>query len=473
MPSAGSRFVVVVYLAASVLTGVVLAQSPTPLGGEFQVSTYKTGAQVSSTIGIDNDGDFVVVWTSTGSSQDGSGSGIFAQLFDADGTRLGGEFQVNTRTSNNQDAAAVGMDGDGDFVVAWMSLDQDGAGYGVFGQRFNSAGVAQAVEFQVSAYTATFQSRPAVEMATAGDFVVAWQSSGQDGAGYGIFARRFGAVGDALGAEFQVNAFTLGAETHAVVDSNGGGDFVVAWRSSFHDGDSYGIFARRFDVAGVAQATEFQVNTYTTSNQSFADVGVASDGAFVIAWQSLGEDGSLDGVFAQRFDGGGIAQGTAFQVSAYTTSGQSYPRVGMASAGSFVVTWRSFVQDGSEAGIFARRFDAGGIAQGAEFEVNTHTMGFQGRPAIDMTSAGGFVVAWDSYEQDGDSGGVFAQRYQAPLAILDIDGNGSVGPLTDGLLAIRFLFGFTGSTLTLGAIDALACTRCTAQDVEAYLATLI
>jgi hypothetical protein len=43
-------------------------------------------------------------------------------------------------------------------------------------------------------------------------------------------------------------------------------------------------------------------------------------------------------------------------------------------------------------------------------------------------------------------------------------------PLTDGLLALRFLFGFSGSSLVAGAVGEEA-ARDTAE-IEAYLATL-
>jgi hypothetical protein len=51
---------------------------------------------------------------------------------------------------------------------------------------------------------------------------------------------------------------------------------------------------------------------------------------------------------------------------------------------------------------------------------------------------------------------------------LDADGDDEAKPLTDGLLLIRYLFGFSGESLISGAIGAEA-TRKTAQDVEAYI----
>jgi len=58
------------------------------------------------------------------------------------------------------------------------------------------------------------------------------------------------------------------------------------------------------------------------------------------------------------------------------------------------------------------------------------------------------------------------------LTQLDIDGDGETDPLTDGLLTMRYLFGFRGATLTAGAVDAANCTRCSAPAIEAHLDTL-
>ncbi|MGK7905396.1 MAG: hypothetical protein AB4352_29120 [Hormoscilla sp.] len=56
-----------------------------------------------------------------------------------------------------------------------------------------------------------------------------------------------------------------------------------------------------------------------------------------------------------------------------------------------------------------------------------------------------------------------------PLEVnLDIDGNGSTDALTDGLIALRYLFGFTGNTLIDGVIGAGA-TRNTADGITSYL----
>ena len=62
----------------------------------------------------------MVTWR--GGDQDGSGYGVFGQRYAADGTATGTEFQVNTYTSDNQQEPSVTGLADGGFVVTWMSI---------------------------------------------------------------------------------------------------------------------------------------------------------------------------------------------------------------------------------------------------------------------------------------------------------------------------------------------------------------
>lgn len=56
----------------------------------------------------------------------------------------------------------------------------------------------------------------------------------------------------------------------------------------------------------------------------------------------------------------------------------------------------------------------------------------------------------------------------AEPSVYDVDGNGRNDALTDGLLTIRYLFGFRGTVLTNGAIGNDA-TRTTPSEIESYL----
>ena len=88
-----------------------------------------------------------------------------------------------------------------------------------------------------------------------------------------------------------------------------------------------------------------------------------------------------------------------------------------------------------------------------------HLFGFSGDSltsgAVSDGSSRGSSELISSYLTDADSQ-------------LDIDGDGESKPLTDGLLLIRFLFGFSGDSLISGAIGDGA-ERDTAEEVEAYI----
>ena len=54
----------------------------------------------------------------------------------------------------------------------------------------------------------------------------------------------------------------------------------------------------------------------------------------------------------------------------------------------------------------------------------------------------------------------------------DIDGNGRLDALTDGLILLRYLFGLRGTMLTNGAVAGDA-TRTTPEVIEAYVGSLL
>jgi hypothetical protein len=118
------------------------ASDGSPLGGEFQVNTYTQGLQWHPRVAADPGGDFVVVWQSAGSyGTDGSSysDSVQGQRYASDGSAQGGEFQVNTFTTGAQVRPAAGAASGGDFVVVWASdgsYGSDSQLLSVQGQRY-------------------------------------------------------------------------------------------------------------------------------------------------------------------------------------------------------------------------------------------------------------------------------------------------------------------------------------------------
>lgn len=389
-------------------------------GPEFQVNTYTTNWQSYPQIGVSATGTFVMVWHSWG--QDGSKAGIFARRYDSNGAALDpAEIQVNAYTTGSQEYPAVAVGPLGDFVVAWQG---QGPGTGtLFGRRFGSSGVPlDPAEFQIDTNTARGSYYPAIAMDTSGTFTVVWQTF-FDGDEH-VFGRRFDSAGDALEpVAFQVSS--PGADnSYPAVGSDSSGDFVVVWSSSGNY--SSHILARRFDSAGSPlDAGDIQVES--TYAGSFPTLGVAPSGQFVVAWPGIvgGPSGDYYQIIARRFDSTGAPlDPEQFAVSVDTAPIHWSPSVGVGPAGNFVVAWqRGDGPYGSSyrTDIVGRRFTSDGVAvDPVPFQVSTDTATSKYGAGVAVAPSGDFAVVWESYGQDGDDEGIFAQRFSCP----DLDGDG-------------------------------------------------
>jgi hypothetical protein len=412
---------------------VTITTDDTPLGGSFTIdgmgalTTINDSREVQLPLdaptGIKYVGlllDLYTAVTEQDETNNGTASVGFATMrIDPPVTSLGGEFRINSSTGNDQTQIEVDSDVNGNYVAVWRGANRNGfAGNDIYMQRYNSLGTPLDAEIQVNPEWQGEQSSPDVAVAPDGSFVVTWHSdTGDDGDQTGIYARRFNADGQAAGDEFLVNTFTTNRQEGPAVAVDDNGNFVITWHSLEQDGSNWGVYAQRFDAAGNPVDTEFRVNSQSTNEQSSPEVAVDTDGDFVVVWQSWIQDGSEFGVYAQRYDSNGAPKGTEFQVNTYTSLEQRDPSVAMDTAGNFTVLWESESQDGSSWAVMGQRFLADGSPIGGEFRVYPYT-DFQANPSIGLAGDGSFVVAWDSNGQDGSGRGIYVQRYAADGSVI-------------------------------------------------------
>ena len=390
---------------------------------EFQVNTTIIGNQSNSTVAIDAVGNFVICWQSDGVN----GTDIYAQRYNSAGDAVGAEFLVNTYTIGaTSNSIAVGMDATGNFVISWAGSEQN-ATNGIYARRYDSAGGAVGSEFQVNTDNIpNFQANPTVAMNAGGNFVISWTSFDQDGTN-GIYAQRYNSAGGAVGNEFQANTTISSFQYNPTVAIDADGNFIISWASFKQDGDRNGIYAQRYNSAGNAVGGEFRVNTITPGDQVNPTIAMDTTGNFVISWQSSGQDEPIGtyGIYAQRYNSAGVAQGGEFRVNTTTLGEQINPTIAMDTTGNFAISWQSSGQDepGLETyGIYAQRYNSAGVAQGGEFQVNTYIANDQTTPKVAMNGKGDFAISWTSYGQDepiaqgeeiGNKGGIYAQLYKS------------------------------------------------------------
>ncbi|SIO05878.1 Uncharacterized conserved protein [Singulisphaera sp. GP187] len=380
-------------------------------GSEFHVNTAVANEQKFPAVAMDPNGDFVVAWQGGTDFSGPDPFDIFIQRYNSVGTPQGGEVRVNTTTGDVQANPAVAMDASGDFVVTWESYTGASA-YDIFAQRFSAAGVPQGGEFRVNTTTANDQTNSAVAMNPDGDFVVTWVNG--SGANADVHFQRYNASGTPQGSETVANTTTAGAQLSPSVGIDSAGKFVIVWQdSSGRDGNLNGVVGRRFDASGAAITGEFVVNTTTTGRQDFPSIAMNASGNFFVTWRADGV--GADDIFARGFNASGVALGNDFRVNTTTANSQTLPAVAIDPQGNALVVWQSALgQDGSGDGVYAQQFGPTGVPSGSEFRVNSTVAGNQNQPAVAVDATGRAIVVWQDQDQEGAGNGygIYAQRYQ-------------------------------------------------------------
>jgi Ca2+-binding RTX toxin-like protein len=382
--------------------------------GEFLVNTQTANAQQGPRMAALADGGFIVVWTD-GSLVGGDASGVAvkAQRFDASGSQVGGEFLVNTTTSGNQSSPAVAALPSGRFVITWTDASATGgdtSGNAVRGQLFEANGTAVGGEFLVNTAVAGNQGPAVITELPNGGFVIAWtDASGQGGdtSSTGIKAQIFDGNGAKVGGEILANTTTLGSQFGPSVTSLASGGFAIAWI------DSAGAYFQRFDAGGAHVGSEQLANassSFVTGVAFVSGITIASVGSgFVVTWGQAdsppvaGQPITFD-IREQRFDASGNKIGAEAIVNTTVEGSQSNPDVHALPDGGYLVTWQGPGDGTSGINVYGQAFDASGARLGSEFLLGTTLDGSQTGGKVTALASGDIVLAWtDSSGLGGDA----------------------------------------------------------------------
>ena len=272
-------------------------------------------------VAMADDGSFTVVW----SREDRKGdSNVYAQRFDPAGVKVSTEFRVNDYLPNQQAMPCISMDGQGNFLVAWSSVEQNGAANlsDVYAKRYSASGLAQGPESRVNEGLEGPQSRPITALLPGGGFAVAWDEYSYPSFTTGdIRLRLHDGTGWASG-DLLVNSTTAGHQSNPSVDADDAGNVIVTWHSIDQDGTDGNMYGQQFDPSGRPAGSEFRLNDFTNGDQVYGAVAAQPGGRFVAVWESEGQDGSGYGVHARLFAPPPAAEGTFSNSAIDTTSGE-------------------------------------------------------------------------------------------------------------------------------------------------------
>ncbi|MEA3008688.1 MAG: hypothetical protein QOJ91_380 [Sphingomonadales bacterium] len=392
-------------------------------GGEIVVNKQLAGIQYAPSIAAFASGGFIVVWNTLDTLQDGSGRAIKAQRYDSSGNAVGAELLINSAVTGDQRAPSVTTLANGGYVVTWETSDttQDGSGFAIKGQLFDSSGAAVGAEFRANSQTVADQTKASVTGLQGGGFVVTWQTadSTQDGHTSAIKGQIFNASGAAVGGEFLVNTGAVGAESSPSVTSLSGGGFVATW--TLGSGTSADIYAQVFTSTGAKSGGQFLVNSTTPFNQDSASVSEISGGRFVVTWSSASSLTSGDGeIRARIFSANGTPIGNDFVVSTTRVQAEygfpiysSQPSVDDLPNGGFVITWTHSGGNYMWSSIRGQFFDANGARVGTEVLVSAATDRLEGQGDVAVDGNGMMFAVWGSANQSATNDDIRGQIFVA------------------------------------------------------------
>jgi len=291
-------------------------------------------------------------------------------------------------------------------------------------------------EFRLTAPLLGDQGRPHLALSPTGGWLV-WQDNAVTPHGLRIRAQALtpdGApAGDALVASSLALKKTTGQQENPQVTMLDDGGALLVWQSGT-PGKQYiysrllrpdGTFAAKRDL----RVSDARPSKSLSVNESSPAVAKLTDGSLVVVWSDVARDGSMQGVFAQRLTAAGLRMGPSFAVNQYSLYNQRSPAVAALTSGNFVVTWVSELQRGeASVDVYARLFNASGIALNNEFHVNTSVTNSCANPSVVALADGGFAVAWS--QQDAPTRGRVSNLIRP----------------TDGNVGDPGTTGFTGAT---------------------------
>ena len=386
------------------------------LDADFLLSTLTGLDQHSPVVAADGRGNYVAAWV--GHNPATGTDDIWVRRFDPHARPVGAEFVANADTAGQQGAVAIAAADNGGFVVVWSGPTASGTGpSGLFFRLFDANGQPVTGDVLINPTTLGLDFDPAVAMSASGRFVVTWTR--QDGTDTDVYARVFTNTGAAVNGAVQVDANAAGRQSNTAVDMDSAGNFVVTYQTIGAPLNDFNVFARRFTSSGSPIGVgQILVTSLTNVNEIIPGVALRdtlpgdSFGQFLITWTIV--NGTPSQIQGQRFlgDASATKDGAVMTISPAGVASTN-ALVGLDDYGRYVVTW----QQGSQ--LYAQRFNANGSPFDAgPVLLNTRPATTAQGYGMAVGRSGGFVV-WTTEDSAGGQGlNVYGQTFFPNIPVI-------------------------------------------------------
>jgi Ca2+-binding RTX toxin-like protein len=272
-------------------------------------------------VAANKDGGFTVFFTVDNSNSTNriDFDDIFGQRFDKNGTKIGGNFRVNTKEHElDQRAVDVVELENNNNLVYWHSVSS-----------FDYPNGGYSNEFRASLYSAT-----------------------------GKLLRSDFSLGDSFGN----TRSSLGASDITALD-NGGFAFARYELETSGPGDSVSeLLLRTYDAAGRMKINDVRIAASTQGIIYSTSIAQLASGELALVWEQPAKVNKFDNqnnIYGQILTATGKKLGSSFLVSTAQGGEQTGPVIEALAGGGFVVTYQSEAADDDSEGIAARIYGRG------------------------------------------------------------------------------------------------------------------
>jgi hypothetical protein len=347
------------YLLFSIST--VQAQSLGALIPDFRVNDdISTVMQQAPSIGVDGQGNFVIIWND---SRIYPGR-VYCQIFDKDGNRIRNNFGIGHDTCG---IGVITVLSDGKFIVMYANNKN------LYQQRYDNFGYPLGSSGKINDTTTSEPIYPEdIGSDSLGNFIVVWTDYRYGALYPNAYGQRYNYLGNKLGGNFRINdnSPSIGGSSPRVAENKDGSFIVSLGRNGGMSGG--GVYIQRYDMFG----NNIGVNQKVDDNTTYVGIGyidIASDGNgyFLVGWDDYRYNPTIAAIFYQMYDSLGNKIGVNQRADVNIGPDKGGTIVSMQSNGKFVIIWKDN-RTGSFIG-YCQRFNSNGTKIGINFPIPVNT----------------------------------------------------------------------------------------------------
>ncbi|MEX0956670.1 MAG: tandem-95 repeat protein [Rhizobiaceae bacterium] len=370
-----------------------LGGAPSPDGAAIQVTNTVTANESGPSSAPLPGGGHVVVWAALQNNNDGTQSGVFAKVYDAEGA-LQNTIPIDAHTFIRK-ADVAALDG-GKFVVAYSHLGSD-----VLVKIVEANGD---VGSDISPAFTGDERNATVTTLSGGGFVVVWANA--NGGDFDLVAQRYASDGTTDGGRFtivgaiDVDGTPLPLPHEVTALENGA--FAVAYNN-----DGF-VRAATVSDAGVVDVLGSPVDTAGSDPK----IVTLDTGEFVLGWHA-GNAANIQVFAADGTPGASLSFNNLLGVAQFD--------IAAIAGGRFAITWTGPNLFNGTSDVFVKTFSSSGTADSnsSSLVTNTGSGVSEQQPTVSTLEDGRIVVSWIS----GDD--VFSQLVDVPpLAVYRSEDDG-------------------------------------------------